>query len=69
MCGDWLLHHDNAPAQSSNLVQQFFCETQDCTASTASVQSRNSSLRLLDVSKIENGAQRKAVRQHREDSG
>ena len=21
--GDWLLHHDNAPAHSSNLVQQF----------------------------------------------
>ena len=23
VCGDWLLHHDNAPAHSSNLVQQF----------------------------------------------
>ena len=26
VCGDWLLHHDNAPAQSSNLVQQFLSE-------------------------------------------
>ena len=24
--GDWLLHHDNAPAHSSNLVQQFLAE-------------------------------------------
>ena len=23
VCGDWLLHHDNAPAHSSNLVQHF----------------------------------------------
>ena len=23
VCGDWLLHHNNAPAHSSNLVQQF----------------------------------------------
>ena len=23
VCSDWLLHHDNAPAHSSNLVQQF----------------------------------------------
>ena len=23
VCGDWLLHHDNAPAHSSNLVQLF----------------------------------------------
>ena len=23
MCGDWLLHHDNEPAHSSNFVQQF----------------------------------------------
>ena len=45
-----------------------FVETQDCTASPASVQSRHSSLRLFDVPKIENGAQRKAVRQHRDDS-
>ena len=42
-----------------------FGETQDFTAS---VQSRHSSLRLLDVPKIENGAQRKAVRRHRDDS-
>ena len=35
---------------------------------SASVQSRHSSLRLLDVPKIENGAQRKAVRRHRDDS-
>ena len=45
-----------------------------CTASPASVhssvhsQSRHSSLRLLDVPKIENGDQRKAVRRHRDDS-
>ena len=45
-----------------------FGETQDCTASPASVQSRHCSLRLLDVPKIENGAQRKAVRRHRNDS-
>ena len=45
-----------------------FGETQDCTASPASVQSRHSSLQLLDVPKIENGAQRKAVRRHRDDS-
>ena len=24
--GDWLLHHDNRPAHSSNLVQQFFAK-------------------------------------------
>ena len=24
--GDWLLHHDNAPAHSSNLVQQFLAK-------------------------------------------
>ena len=24
--GDWLLHHDNAPTQSSNLVQQFLAK-------------------------------------------
>ena len=24
--GDWLLHHDNAPAPSSNLVQQFLAK-------------------------------------------
>ena len=24
--GDWLLHHDNAPAHSSHLVQQFLCK-------------------------------------------
>ena len=41
---------------------------QDCTASPASVLSRHSSLRLLDVPKIENGAQRKAVQRHRDDS-
>ena len=34
----------------------------------ASLQSENSYLRLLDVPKIENGAQRKAVRRHRDDS-
>ena len=45
-----------------------FGETQDFTASPASVQSRNSSLQLLDVPKIENGAQRKAVQRHRDDS-
>ena len=45
-----------------------FGETQDCTASPASVQSRHSFLRLLDVPKIENGARRKAVRRHRDDS-
>ena len=64
--GDWLLHHDNAPAHSSNLVAcaAIFSETQDCTrtASPSSIQSRHSSLRLLDIPKIENAAQRKAVR-------
>ena len=45
-----------------------FGKTQDCTPSQASVQFRHSSLRLLDVPKIENGAQRKAVRRHRDDS-
>ena len=45
-----------------------FGETQDCTASPASIQSRHSSLRLLDVPKIKNGAQRKVVRWHRDDS-
>ena len=24
--GDWLIHHDNAPAHSSNLVQQFLAK-------------------------------------------
>ena len=38
-----------------------FGETQDCSPSLASVQSRHSSLQLLDVPKIENGAQREAV--------
>ena len=57
--GDWLLHNDNAPAHSSNLVQQFL-------AKHKIVQSRHSSLRLLDVLKIENGAQRKPVRRHRD---
>ena len=45
-----------------------FAKTQDCTAPIASVQSRHSSLRFLNVTKIENGAQRKAVRRHRHDS-
>ena len=26
VCGDWLLHHDNAPAHSSNFVQQFLAK-------------------------------------------
>ena len=25
-CGDWLLHHDNAPVHSSNLVQKFLAK-------------------------------------------
>ena len=41
-----------------------FGETRDCTASPAFVQSRHSSLRLLDVPNIKNGAQRKALRRH-----
>lgn len=44
--GDWLLHHDNATAHASNLVQQFLL-TQCFTAPPASIQSRYSFLRLL----------------------
>ena len=66
--GDWLLHHDNAPAHSSNLVQQFLAKHKIVQLSPASVQSRHSSLRLLDVPKIKNGVQRKADRRHRDDS-
>ena len=65
--GDWLLHHDNMPAHSSNLVQQFL-------AKRKIVQLRQPAYSPdiapcdLDVPKIENGAHKKVVRRHRDDS-
>ena len=66
--GDWLLHCDNNANAFIENSAASFGETQGSTASSASVQSRHSSLRLLDVPKIEDGAQKKAVWRHREDS-
>ena len=42
--GDWFLHHDNAPAHSSNLLQQFLSEHSFAFVSATSVQSRDSTL-------------------------
>ncbi|GFW09975.1 uncharacterized protein TNCV_4207401 [Trichonephila clavipes] len=53
--GDWLLHHDNAPAHTSNLVQQYLSKH-----SIAQLRQPPyspdiaSSLRLLAISSIEN---------------
>ena len=64
--GDWLLHHENASAHLSNLVQQFLAKHKilQLRQPPYSPNAPSRSLRLLDVLKIENGAQRKAVRRH-----
>ena len=51
---DWLLHHDNAPAHSSNLVQQFLA--------------KHKIVQLRQPPYSPDSAQRKAVPRHRDDS-
>ncbi|GFU67918.1 histone-lysine n-methyltransferase setmar-like protein [Trichonephila clavipes] len=54
--GDWLLHHDNAPAHTSNLVQQYLSKHSIAQLRQPPYSPDIAPLRLLAISSIENAA-------------
>jgi len=57
----WQLHHDNAPAHSSHLIEGFLAKHNISPDSSGSLLSRHGSLRFLVVPPPENAAERDSI--------
>jgi len=65
--GDWHLHHDNAPAHSSALVQTFFGKTSHHPGLSAPLQTRFGSLQLLAFLETETAIEREEISDRKRD--
>jgi hypothetical protein len=59
--GDWKLHHDNAPANSTAPVEAFFGKTSHHPGVSAPLQSRFGSLQLLPFPKAKIDIEREEI--------
>ena len=67
--GDWQLHHDNAPAHASHLVQNFFVKTSNDPGDSAPLQPRFDALWLLTFPKTKITFEREDISDGWWDSG